>query len=117
MRDDFSRKVKDTLAKRVGQRCSNPSCQHSTVGPHDHPDKSVNVGVAAHITSAAAGGSRYDPTLTAKQRSAIGNAIWLCQTCAKLIDSDVSRYTVDMINKWKDQAEVVAQQDVEGRQQ
>lgn len=117
MRDDFPQKVKETLAKRVGQRCSNPGCRHSTVGPHGNPSMSVNVGVAAHITSATAGGPRYDPALTPEKRSAIGNAIWLCQTCAKLIDSDASRYTVDMINKWKDQAEEVAQQYVEGRQQ
>lgn len=114
MRDDFSWKVKDTLAKRVGQCCSNPSCLKSTFGPHDDPNKSVNVGVAAHITSAATGGPRYDPTLTAEQRSAIGNAIWLCQICAKLIDSDVFRYTVDMINKWKDWAESLARQNMEG---
>lgn len=75
---------------------------------------SVNVGVAAHITSAAAGGPRYDPALTSEQRSAICNAIWLCQTCAKLIDSNASRYTIDMLNEWKGQAEEVAQQTVEG---
>ena len=117
MRDEFSQKVKETLAKRVGQRCSNPSCLKSTVGPHDHPNMSVNVGVAAHITSAASEGPRHDPTLTPKQRSAIGNAIWLCQSCAKLIDSDDSRYTVEMLNDWKDGAEKLARQNIEGKQQ
>jgi len=29
--------------------------------------------------------------------------LFACQTCAKLIDSDASRYTVDILNKWKDQ--------------
>lgn len=114
VRDEFPKAVKETLAKRVGQHCSNPGCRKSTVGPHNHPDMSVNVGVAAHITSAADGGPRYDPALTPKQRSAIGNAIWLCQTCAKLIDSDSSRYTVDMICEWKKQAESLVRQNIEG---
>lgn len=117
MRDDFPQKVKETLAKRVGHRCSNPGCRHSTAGPHDHPNKSVNVGVGAHITSAAAGGPRYDSALTPAQRSAIGNAIWLCQTCAKLIDNDVSHYTVEMVNEWKEWAESLARQNMEGKPQ
>jgi len=31
--------------------------------------------------------------------------MWLCQTCSKLIDTDLSRYTVDLLRQWKVLAE------------
>src|SRR4051812_26890757 len=64
----------------------------------------INVGVAAHITAAAEGGPRYDGRLTAEDRKSGENGIWLCQVCAKLIDSDVMRFTADMLRNWKKQA-------------
>jgi hypothetical protein len=94
MRDDFSLAVKELLAKRVGYRCTNPSCRQPTIGPREDPNKSVNVGVAAHITAASPGFARYDESLTPEQRKASSNGIWLCQKCAKLIDDDSARYTV-----------------------
>jgi len=109
MRDDFPDKTKDTLAKRVGMHCSNPSCRKPTSGPREDPAKAVNIGVAAHITAAAIGGPRYDSSLNASQRSAITNAIWLCQNCAKLIDNDAARYTVDLLRQWKALSEENAQ--------
>ena len=35
----------------------------------------------------------------------INNGIWLCQSCAKLIDSDENKYTVKLIKSWKEQTE------------
>jgi hypothetical protein len=64
--------------------------------------------VAAHITAASPDGPRFDPSLTPEQRSDIGNAIWLCQTCAKLIDSDIGRYTIQVLRSWKERAEADA---------
>jgi hypothetical protein len=77
------------------------------------PNKSINVGFAAHITAAAEGGCRYDPSLTNQQRQDIENGIWLCGTCAKLIDSDEARYTVEVLRKWKRSAEEDALADIE----
>ncbi len=65
----------------------------------------MNIGVAAHITAAATGGPRFDPTLTEARRRAITNGIWLCQFCAKLIDNDDPRFPVALLHKWKDSAE------------
>ena len=101
MRDDFSQVAKDRLARRVNYLCSNPDCPLATVGPHSDPEKAVNRGVAAHITAAAQGGKRYDALQTPKQRRSVSNGIWLCQNCAKLIDSDEDRYTVDLLQAWK----------------
>jgi hypothetical protein len=91
MRDDFSVQTKDVLAKRVGYRCSTPGCRQLTSGPHDDPNRAINVGVAAHMTAASPGGPRYDLLLTAEQRRSAENGIWLCPSCGKLVDNDDSR--------------------------
>jgi len=104
-RDEFSAKNKETLAKRVGTVCSNPDCRCSTYGPHTKSEKHVSRGVAAHISAAAAGGSRYDATITSEQRASIENGIWLCENCAKLIDSDTEAFPSDLLIEWKTRAE------------
>lgn len=106
MRDDFNSQVKDTLSKRVGLRCSNPNCRALTAGPNSDKDKATNIGVAAHITAASIKGPRYDASMTQSERRSIKNGIWLCQSCAKLIDSDTSRYNVDLLQEWKNKAEI-----------
>lgn len=103
-RDEFLAKTVRTLAYRVGHRCSNPACGRPTIGPGKDENSSVNIGVAAHITAAAVGGPRYDASLTSAARRNTENGIWLCQTCAKLIDSDVPRYPADSLRKWKSDA-------------
>ena len=112
MRDDFSQRIKETLAKRVGYRCSNPRCRKTTSGPHSTSDKSVNVGVAAHITAASMGGPRYDSSVDADHRASVNNGLWLCQTCAKLIDSDPAKYTTTVLNDWKETAEHLASTEI-----
>ena len=39
-----------------------------------------------------------------QERKSASNGIWLCQGCAKLIDSDEKRFTTDVIRKWKKDA-------------
>src|SRR5262245_48176748 len=116
MRDnDFPVAVRELLAKRVAQRCSNPACGHPTSGPQEDPAKAVNLGVAAHITAASPGGARYDRSLTSDQRRSADNGIWLCQTCAKLIDNDEVRYPVAKVRDWKALAEASAAKNLERR--
>ena len=113
MRDEFTKPVVETLAKRVGNRCSNPGCRKRTSGPHTEDEKALNVGVAAQITAASPGGPRYDPTLTPEQRQSIGNGIWLCQSCGKLVDNDEARYTKETLLCWKLDAEQEALRQIE----
>lgn len=114
-RDEFSPTVIRTLALRVGVRCSNPSCRQLTAGPSDEgPLKCTNVGEAAHITAAAAGGPRYNPSLEPEHRGAASNGIWLCAKCARMIDRDEIKYTVEVLQKWKHRAEKAARAEVEG---
>lgn len=104
-RDDFSDRTKLVLAARAGHLCSNPDCRASTAGPQIDPTKAVNIGVAAHITAASAGGPRYRPELSPETRRHAGNGIWLCQKCAKLVDNDIQRYTEEALRRWKQAAE------------
>ncbi len=106
MRDDFDQRTKDVLFKRARAKCSNPTCRRETCEAHSEEDKAVNIGVAAHITAASPGGPRYDPALSVEERKFPSNGIWLCQTCAKLIDSDSPKYTVELLRTWKSMAEV-----------
>ncbi|MGO9119567.1 MAG: hypothetical protein ACLQPD_18405 [Desulfomonilaceae bacterium] len=105
LRDDFSNKVKQQLAKRVGFLCSNPNCEHSTIGPSLSTTEAINMGVAAHITAASPGGARYDPSLTPAQRKSYENGIYLCQYCADLVDKDEVTYPVELLRSWKTVAE------------
>ncbi|HYF66736.1 MAG TPA: hypothetical protein VD884_01310 [Ohtaekwangia sp.] len=109
MRDGFSMDVKDSVSKRVGLLCSNPDCRVLTMGPNTDVSKATNLGVAAHITAASEGGPRFDKSISSDARKSILNAIWLCQSCAKLIDSDPIKYTVHLITKWKITAEEYAE--------
>jgi hypothetical protein len=117
MRDDFSVKIKELLSKRVGSRCSNPSCKQLTSGPQENPDKAVNIGVAAHITAASPDGPRFDETISPQKRSSSENGIWLCQNCAKLIDNDPSKYPTELLLNWRKGAEERASNEIEGKSQ
>ncbi|WP_143272981.1 hypothetical protein [Azospirillum palustre] len=96
-RDNFTEKTIAALAKRSAFQCA--ICSAVTVGASaEAPNAVVNVGVAAHITAASQKGPRYDILMTPKQRSSIENAIWLCQTHAKLIDDDRSEWTTTKLH-------------------
>ena len=105
-RDDFSQKTKDTLAKRVGYHCSNPNCMRLTIGlKQGQLDSALSLGEAAHITAASEGGPRFDSLLTTNERRSISNGLWLCSTCATLIDRDEQFYTTALLHDWKKIAE------------
>jgi hypothetical protein len=112
-REEFSRQTQDALAKRVGFRCA--ICRCATSGPHEDPTKTVNVGVAAHISAASPGGPRYDPQITSVERAGIRNGIWLCQKHAKLVDSDPIRFTVEWLQQLKARAEQATRLELEAR--
>lgn len=114
MRDEFPLSVKRLLAERVGSCCSNPDCRQVTSGPSADPKKSLNIGVAAHITGASPGGARYDADLSPEERKSPENGIWLCQNCAKLVDNDPQGYSAAVLYKWKFGAEAQALGAIQG---
>ena len=107
-RQEFPRRIAEALAKRTGYVCSNPDCRSATIGPHSEDSRTVSLGVAAHIKAAAPGGPRFDSTMSEGERRSISNAVWLCQNCAKLIDSDVARHPASLLVEWRLLAEHLA---------
>ena len=105
MRDDFSKSVKEAIAKRAGFVCSNPDCRATTIGG------GLFIGEAAHITAASPGGRRFDSSMSSSQRSDIKNAIHLCSNCATMIDKD-DRYDVATLVRWKIEREASAAEEI-----
>lgn len=60
----------------------------------------MRIGIAAHISAAASGpgARRYDPFLSAEQRSSIENGIWVCAGCSSIIDRDEVRFTTSVLH-------------------
>lgn len=111
MRDDFSVDTKKRLAKRVGYLCSFPNCGSLTIGPSEESEKSTSsVGTACHIAAASSGkgARRYVEEMTSDERLDISNGIWMCEKHGKLIDTDESRFTIEVLKSWKTLAEEVA---------
>lgn len=108
MRDEFNLKTKESLAKRVGYKCSNPECRVNTIGSNSNEEKSTSIGVAAHICAASKGGPRYDSDQSSDERSSYGNGIWLCTSCSVIIDRDPIKYTKEELVKWKNISEYLS---------
>ena len=105
-RDNFTPDTIRRAAGRVGYRCSFPNCPNTTIGASMENTRKMSItGVAAHICAAAEGGPRYDENMTADERKSVENCIWMCQTHAKLIDTDTSTYSAELLRKWKADAE------------
>lgn len=92
-----------TLRQRAGECCSR--CKKTTGQPHSAVDKSITLGEAAHIRAARRGEARFVEQMTDEERGKIGNGIWVCGTCHKLIDSDQNVYTIEVVQRLKDQHE------------
>ncbi|SIN67211.1 hypothetical protein SAMN02745824_1704 [Parasphingorhabdus marina DSM 22363] len=101
-RDDFTAATKRRIAERAGYICSHPTCGRMTVGPSEDRASGITMtGVAAHIVAAATKGPRSDATLSASQKSAASNGIWMCAIHGKWIDDNPSIATVEKLHEWK----------------
>ena len=116
MRDNFPKATIQKLAERAGFICSNPLCRRITIGPSLRDDqKSVKTGIAAHICAASPKGPRYDMSQSKSERESIKNAIWLCSSCAALIDKNNGiDYPGDHLRKWKKDHEILIKECLEG---
>jgi hypothetical protein len=98
---DFDDEVKCATAASAADRCSNPYCRALTSGATNDRTKSLTRGVAAPISAMAPGGRRYDARLSDAERHHEGNAIWLCESCARQVDYDVARFPAELLRSWK----------------
>jgi hypothetical protein len=102
MREEFTQRTKEILAKRVAWRCSFRGCGIVTIGPgHESNESIINLGEAAHINAASPLGPRFDEKMTSIERTSIDNGIWMCRHHARLIDSDCINYSSETIRQWK----------------
>jgi hypothetical protein len=105
-RDEFPARVINALAKRVAYRCSNPDCRVPTIAASKEEEAKFNtIGKAAHICAAAAGGPRYDETMSSDERKSINNGLWLCSICADKIDRDTFLHSKNLLLDWRKLAE------------
>jgi hypothetical protein len=98
---DFSKATVELIAKRAANICSNPDCGAQTCGPADAEDKSLTIGEASHIYGVRQGSARYAALLSASERAASTNAIWLCRNCHKLVDADQRLYSAEILFAWR----------------
>ena len=113
-RDNFTAKTRRNLGDRVGYRCSCPTCRRLTIGPTKDISAPLLIAEAAHISAASEGGPRFNQNLTAEERKAVENGIWLCATCHTMVDKDRNHFTDDLLRDWKRVAEDFARREVEG---
>ncbi len=79
-----------------------PNCGRITVGPAGAAEKSVSVGVTAHIYSAGAGGPRGRGGLNEDELKSFANAIWLCSNHGALVDkNDGQDYPASVLISYK----------------
>jgi hypothetical protein len=100
---EFKERDIKTLRQRAGESCSR--CKRTTGQSHSAVDKSVTLGDAAHIRAARRGEARFVEDMTDEDRAHIGNGIWVCPTCHKIIDGDETVYTVAVVQALKDRHE------------
>jgi hypothetical protein len=106
---EFPKATEEILATRAGWFCSNPTCRKITIGPQEDETKPFNIGkktgIAVHITTPTPEGPRYVADLSQTDLESVENGIWLCRSCAGLIDAD-QQYTAELLARWKIQAEL-----------
>jgi len=102
-RDNFPSEVINTVKLQSAYICANPDCRKLTVAPSLINEMKVQyVGKVAHISGAAINGPRYLPEMSATDRMAIGNAIFLCSNCADMIDKNGGiDYELALLHSWK----------------
>lgn len=107
---NFIPKTIRNIQERSAFICNNPLCRKLTVkASNDSETASDILGEAAHIYPAAKNWARYDSTILSPFIKSQKNAIWLCRECAKLIDRNPKKYTVEVLFNWKTDLEVYVQ--------
>ena len=104
-RDNFTQATIDKLSRKVANLCSNPECRILVMSAKAQGNQGLaNLGVAAHICAASPNGPRYDSAMTTEERKHENNGIWLCQSCARLIDIEPDNYPKELLLEWKSEA-------------
>lgn len=107
---DKARNITWNTVKRLyglsGNVCANPECRKPLITENNH------IGEIAHICAASPDGPRYDSNMTDDERRSIDNLLLLCESCNKLVDNNVEKYSVSELKKWKNNHEGFVSSDI-----
>lgn len=84
-------------------RCAAPDCRNEIIAPGTPMDAPVVVGQVAHIVARSPEGPRGDPNFPKAKIHDESNLILLCPHHHSLVDAQESTYTVEDLQRWKQQ--------------
>lgn len=85
-----------------GNLCANPKCSTVLLNVNG-----TVVGEVCHIKAEKPGGPRFDAKMSGEERRAFSNLILLCNVCHKLVDTEVQKYSVRVLARWKAEREAI----------
>lgn len=98
-------KAQKTLWGRAAGRCSIPECRKTLFEEDANAPDPTLIGENCHIIADADDGPRGDPKMPVDDRDAYPNLILCCRNHHKVIDTQLSTYTVEVLHKIKDEHE------------
>jgi hypothetical protein len=96
-----NQRTKTILAFRSGGICAFPGCsQQLTVNDSQKADPAI-LGEAAHICGEEPKSSRYEQSMTDKERNSYSNLVYLCPNHHTIIDAQPNNYPVEKVREFK----------------
>ena len=100
IRRKISEKVLRLLYAHSGNQCAYPGCCTPIF-----EDDGLLTADCCHIKAISVGGPRYDAAQTDEERNGVDNLMLLCSRHHKIVDSDEVTYTVEELQKYKQEHE------------
>jgi len=97
----IKRSTLKTLWAASGNQCGHPDCEEEVADP----EQKIVIGEICHIRAQSGGGPRHDPDLSEDEVDAYSNLILLCPTHHTYIDKNPEEYTIEDLERWKQQQE------------
>ncbi len=95
-RKNPSAKTLKFLYAKSGNQCAFPDCNLPI-----YEDNGVLTGECCHIEAYSKGGARYNDTTTEDEKNAESNLMMMCSRHHKIIDTDSTTYTTEILKQMK----------------
>ncbi len=92
----ISNEVMRLLYAHSGNRCAYPDCSNPIF-----EDDGQLTGECCHIKAFSPGGPRYDASQTDEERNGVDNLMLMCSRHHAIVDKNVDRYPVEMLQEYK----------------